>query len=171
MRENPAELVELICLDCDGVLTDGSIYVDDLGHETKRFHVRDGLGLRIWTKLGGEVAIITGRSSAALRHRADELGILHLYQGSHDKVADFGDLLNGLGLTASQAAFIGDDLPDLPVMKLAGYPIAVADAAKEVRDVAEFVTTRPGGLGAVREAVEHLLKTQDRWNEAMEFFG
>lgn len=171
MVANLVENIELICLDVDGVLTDGGIHIDDLGRETKRFHVRDGLGLRLWQHLGGEVAIITGRSGAAVRHRAGELGINHVFQGSRDKVADFGHLLDDLDLAASQAAFIGDDLPDLPVMRLAGYPIAVADAAREVRDIAEYVTTRPGGLGAVREAVEHLLKAQDRWDEALELFG
>ncbi len=171
MADSATDLIQLICLDVDGVLTDGGIYLDDRGVETKRFHVRDGLGLSIWRQLGGELAIITGRSGLAVRHRADELGIEHVFQGSTDKVADFGRLLNDLGLTASQAAMIGDDLPDLPVLRLCGYPMAVADAAREVREDAEYVTTRPGGLGAVREAVEHLLKAQDRWDEALELFG
>lgn len=171
MPDAATDLIRLICLDVDGVLTDGGIYLDDRGVETKRFHARDGLGLNIWKKLGGELAIITGRNGLAVRHRADELGIEHVFQGSTDKVADFGRLLNDLGLTASQAAMIGDDLPDLPVLRLCGYPMAVADAAREVREEAEYVTTRPGGLGAVREAVEHLLKAQDRWDEALELFG
>ena len=171
MPDAATDLIQLICLDVDGVLTDGGIYLDDQGVETKRFHVRDGLGLNIWKKLGGELAIITGRSGLAVRHRADELGIEHVFQGSTDKVADFGRLLNDLGLTASQAAMIGDDLPDLPVLRLCGYPMAVADAAREVREEADYITTRPGGLGAVREAVEHLLKAQDRWDEALELFG
>lgn len=171
MPDPATDLIQLICLDVDGVLTDGGIYLDDQGVETKRFHVRDGLGLNIWKKLGGELAIITGRSGLAVRHRADELGIEHVFQGSTDKVADFGRLLNDLGLTASQAAMIGDDLPDLPVLRLCGYPMAVADAAREVREEADYITTRPGGLGAVREAVEHLLKAQDRWDEALELFG
>lgn len=171
MADAAIDLIQLICLDVDGVLTDGGIYLDDRGVETKRFHVRDGLGLNIWKKLGGELAIITGRSGLAVRHRADELGIEHVFQGSTDKVADFGRLLNDLGLTASQAAMIGDDLPDLPVLRLCGYPMAVADAAREVREEADYITTRPGGLGAVREAVEHLLKAQDRWDEALELFG
>ena len=171
MADPATDLIQLICLDVDGVLTDGGIYLDDQGVETKRFHVRDGLGLNIWKKLGGELAIITGRSGLAVRHRADELGIEHVFQGSTDKVADFGRLLNDLGLTASQAAMIGDYLPDLPVLRLCGYPMAVADAAREVREEADYITTRPGGLGAVREAVEHLLKAQDRWDEALELFG
>ncbi len=171
MPQNAVEQIELICLDVDGVLTDGGIIIDSHGRESKRFHVRDGLGLRVWRTLGGEVAIITGRSGAVVRHRAEELGIDHVFQGSRDKVADFGRLLNDLDISATKAAMIGDDLPDLPVMHLAGYPMAVADAVREVRDAAEYVTTRPGGLGAVREAVEHLLKAQERWDEALELFG
>ncbi len=171
MADSATDLIQLFCLDVDGVLTDGGIYLDDQGNECKRFHVRDGLGLNIWQKLEGEVAIITGRSGLAVRHRADELGIEHVFQGSTDKVADFGNLLNDLRLTASQASVIGDDLPDLPMLRLCGYPIAVADAAREVREDAKFITTRPGGLGAVREAVEHLLKAQERWDEALELFG
>ncbi len=155
----------------DGVLTDGSIDLDDHGVETKRFFVRDGTGLSIWMRLGYEAAVITGRSGMAVEHRATELNIHHVIQGSNNKAASFGELLAELGLRASQAAVIGDDLPDLPMMKLAGYAIAVADAVAEIRAVAEFVTVRPGGRGAVREAVEHLLRAQDRWPEALALFG
>jgi 3-deoxy-D-manno-octulosonate 8-phosphate phosphatase (KDO 8-P phosphatase) len=170
MPDNHAERIRLLCLDVDGVLTDGSIRIDDRGVETKRFHVRDGTGLRMWLELGNEVAIITGRQGMAVRHRANELGIRHVIQGSRDKVASFGQLLENLELVASDAAVMGDDLPDLPMMSLAGYPIAVADAVPEVRRIAQFVTIHPGGLGAVREAVEHLLKAQERWDEALELF-
>jgi len=163
--------IRLLCMDVDGVLTDGSILLNDLGHETKRFHVRDGTGLGIWRRLGGEAAIITGRTGMALRHRATELGITLIYDGSADKRADFGSLLQRLDIPASHAAMIGDDLADLPVMKVAGYAIAVADAAAEIRAIAHHVTKAPGGAGAVREAVEHLLKAQDRWNEALELFN
>lgn len=164
------EPLRLLCLDVDGVLTDGSINIDDDGRETKRFHVRDGTGLRMWLDAGHDVAVITGRRGMAVRHRARELGIEHVFQGVRDKMAKFGELLTDLNLAASQAAVMGDDLPDLPMMKLCGYPIAVSDAVAEVREVASFVTVRPGGFGAVREAVEHLLKTQDRWGEAMQRF-
>lgn len=168
---NPAaENIQLLCLDVDGVMTDGSIVIDDHGVEAKRFHVRDGTGIKIWTKLGFQVAIITSRRGMAIRHRANELGIEHLMQGSQDKLADFGHLLNALGLGAAQTAMLGDDLPDLPIMKLAGYPMAVADAVAEVRDLAEFVTVRPGGHAAVREAIEHLLRAKECWDQARALF-
>ncbi|MCP3905022.1 MAG: HAD-IIIA family hydrolase [Planctomycetes bacterium] len=171
MPEDTAQSLRLLVLDVDGVLTDGSILIDGHGMETKRFHVRDGLGIQLWRLLGYDVAIITGRSSAAVQHRATELGIRHVFQGVGDKVAAFGELLKDLDINASQAAVIGDDLPDLPMMRLSGYPMAVADGSPEVRETAEFVTTRPGGRGAVREAIEHLLKLEDRWDEALAYFA
>ena len=168
---NPAiDKIQLLCLDVDGVLTDGAIAIDDHGVETKRFHVRDGTGIRIWTRLGLHIAFITGRSGMAVRHRANELGVLHVLQGVSDKLAAFGSLLNDLELAASQAAMLGDDLPDLPIMEMAGYAMAVADAVPEVREAADFVTIRPGGHGAVREAIEHLLKEKDRWAEGRALF-
>ena len=162
--------IELLCLDVDGVLTDGGILLDDRGLETKRFHVRDGTGLRIWQRLGYEVCLITGRDGEALRHRVAELGITHVVQGSRDKGAAFDKILGTLGLAARQAAMLADDLPDLPIMKRAGYAMAVADAVDEVRARARFVTGRPGGHGAVREAIEHLLKEKGRWDEALRLF-
>jgi YrbI family 3-deoxy-D-manno-octulosonate 8-phosphate phosphatase len=162
--------IQLLCMDVDGVMTDGSVLVDDRGIETKRFHVRDGTGIKIWTSLGLHVALITGRSGMAVRHRANELGILHVVQGVSDKLAAFGRLLNDLNLVASQAAMLGDDLPDLPILEMAGYPMAVADAVAEVRGVADFTTIHPGGRGAVREAIEHLLREMDRWDEARALF-
>lgn len=151
-------------------MTDGGVRLDDLGVETKRFHVRDGAGIRIWLKLGYEIAIITGRSGMAIHHRAAELGIRHVLQGLKHKREAFTGLLNTLDLRASEAAMLGDDLPDLPVMRLAGYPMAVADAAEEVRAAARFITTRPGGHGAVREAIEHLLKSRGEWDRALKLF-
>lgn len=165
-----ARKIRLLVLDVDGVLSDGLIHIDGRGVESKTFHARDGAGIAIWRKLGHEVAIITGRSSMTVQHRADELGIPHVFQGVRDKMKVLGTLLNELGLAASEAAAMGDDLPDLPMLRLAGYPIAVADAAREVRDMATFVTLRPGGRGAVREAIEHLLKAQERWAEALALF-
>jgi len=170
MAQHPTERIRLLCLDVDGVMTDGGIRIDDHGIETKRFHVRDGTGLRMWMALGYHVAIITGRSGQAVRHRARELGISHLVQGSGDKREAFHNLLSTLGLAASQAAMLGDDLPDIPVMVLCGYPMAVADASEEVRELAAYVTERPGGNGAVREAIEHILRARDEWEEAMEVF-
>jgi 3-deoxy-D-manno-octulosonate 8-phosphate phosphatase (KDO 8-P phosphatase) len=167
---DPARNIELLVLDVDGVLTDGRIHIDDRGVETKTFNTKDGLGIRVWMRLGHETAIITGRSGMAVQHRASELGIGHVFQGADSKLAAFGAVLDDLDLVASQAAVMGDDLPDLPVMRLAGYSIAVADAAEEVRKAADFVTVRPGGQGAVREAVEHLLKVTERWDESLALF-
>ncbi|HMN97487.1 MAG TPA: HAD hydrolase family protein [Phycisphaerales bacterium] len=160
----------MLCLDVDGVLTDGSISIDDHGREIKRFHVRDGTGLRLWRALGHEVAVITGRRGAALRHRLCELSIRHVVQGSQSKGEAFEALLEELELAADHVAMLGDDLPDLPILRACGYPMAVGDAAAEVRAVARFTTVRPGGHGAVREAIEHLLREQRRWDEALELF-
>jgi len=171
MTDRVAARIRLLCLDVDGVLTDGGISIDDHGCETKRFHVRDGTALRIWSQLGHEIAVITGRRGSAIRHRCVELGIRHVIQGVPDKREAFVTLLEQLDLPASAAAMIGDDLPDLPILELCGFPIAVADAVKEVKDCAAFVTVRPGGHGAVREAVEHLVKAQDRWDEALEAYA
>jgi 3-deoxy-D-manno-octulosonate 8-phosphate phosphatase (KDO 8-P phosphatase) len=163
--------VKLLCLDVDGVMTDGTIAIDDLGHETKRFNARDGLGISLWRSLGGEVAVITGRSGMAVRHRLQELGVRLLYSGSKDKLRDFASALAEAGVEPAQAAFVGDDLPDLPVLRACGYPVAVHDAAPEVRAAARYVTTAHGGRGAVRETVEHLLRSQNRWNEALAKFN
>ncbi len=162
--------IELLCLDVDGVLTDGALGLDDRGVESRRFHVHDGLAIKIWMKLGYRAAILSSRTSLAVERRAEELGIPHVLQGRDDKAAAFRALLADLKLEASRAAFLGDDLPDLPVLRLAGYPMAVADAVAEVREPAMYVSSRPGGHGAVREAIEHLLKAKDRWQEALALF-
>ncbi len=170
MTAAAAKNIRLLCLDADGVLTDGSIIIDDNGIESKRFHVRDGAGIRMWLKLGFELAIITGRRGKALQYRAKELGINHLIQGSAHKLADLTTLLETLGLQPENTAMLGDDLPDLPLLKAVGYPMAVADAVAEIRDSAAFITTCPGGHGAVREAIEHLLRAKNCWQQAMEVF-
>ena len=162
--------VKLLCLDVDGVMTDGSIMLDDNAVETKRFHVRDGTGMRVWSRVGYQLAIITGRSGQALVHRARELEVKHVFQGVKNKAECFRDLLASLGLDASEAAMLGDDLPDLPLLKICGYPMAVSDAVHEVRQVAAFTTSLPGGSGAVREAIEHLLVARGQWKEAVALF-
>lgn len=168
--QNVAAGIRLLCLDVDGVLTDGGISIDDAGHETKRFHVRDGAALRMWSRLGLEIAVITGRNGMALRHRLRELGVRHVIAGSKDKGSAFESLLADLGMRATEAAMIGDDLPDLPILRRCGLPIAVADASAEVLASARLVTTRPGGNGAVREAIERMLKDAGRWEEAVRTF-
>jgi 3-deoxy-D-manno-octulosonate 8-phosphate phosphatase (KDO 8-P phosphatase) len=162
--------IRLLCLDVDGVLTDGSILLDDHGVETKRFFVRDGTGLRAWQRAGGTVAIITGRSGEAVRRRAAELGIDLVLSGVERKGVAFENLLAELGVSAGEAAMVGDDLPDLPVLVRCGYPVAVRDAAPEVQAVATWITSHPGGRGAVREVVEHLLRARGAWEAAVAHF-
>lgn len=162
--------IRLLVLDVDGVLTDGGILLGDGGEECKRFHVRDGFGMRLWQRMGREIAVITGRSGMALRHRLNELGIRHLINGSKEKGADFERLCAELGVPAERTAMLGDDLPDLPILRRCGYPMAVRDAVSEVQAVARHVTTRPGGHGAVREAIEHLLTLDGVWQDALSLY-
>jgi len=126
--------------------------------------------MRMWSRLGLELAVITGRNGMALRHRLRELGVRHVISGSKEKGGAFEALLAELGMQPSDAAMIGDDLPDLPILRRCGLPVAVRDASPEVLAVARFVTERPGGSGAVRDTVEHILKAQGRWDEAVRLF-
>ncbi len=157
--------VELLISDVDGVMTDGSIIYDNQGIETKRFHVRDGLGIKLWQKSGNRFGIITQRSSQAVKIRASELGVEIVRQAATDKIVTLMDILKEVDLKPEQVAYVGDDLPDLAVLGLVGVAIAVADAAPEVRETADLVTSLPGGRGALREAVETLLKHQQRWDD------
>ena len=160
-----AARINLLLLDVDGVLTDGSVVYSDSGEELKRFHVRDGSGLKLWRAAGKRAAIVSGRASAAVERRAAELGIAPVLQGRDDKLQAFEEILAASGLTADRVCAIGDDLADLPILSRAGLAVAVADACPEVREVAHRTTITPGGHGAVREAVEWLLKLQGRWDE------
>ena len=162
--------IRLLCLDVDGVMTDGTIRIDADGAEVKSFSVRDGLGLRIWMDLGYEVAVITGRSGPSLQHRMNELGVRHLRSGVREKGVVFDALLDELGISGKETAMVGDDLPDLPILRRCGYPVAVHDAVAEVRAAASYVTESAGGKGAVREVVEHLLRSMGRWDEAVAKF-
>lgn len=132
--------------------------------------MRDGAALRMWSRLGFETAVITGRSGMALRHRLRELGVKHVIAGSKEKGAAFEALLAELKLDASCAAMIGDDIPDLPILRRCGFPIAVRDASPEVLAVAALITSRAGGNGAVRDAIEHILKAKGRWADAVRTF-
>jgi 3-deoxy-D-manno-octulosonate 8-phosphate phosphatase (KDO 8-P phosphatase) len=170
MPADPRSIV-LLALDVDGVLTDGSILLDDNGTETKRFNVRDGFGLRLWEKLGFRSAVITGRTGAALQHRAIELGLSDIIQGSQNKAESLDALVARTGAPPEQIAFLGDDWPDLPILRRVGYPMAVADADDEVRKLAAYVTARPGGRGAVREAVMHLIGSKGLMEKALSFYA
>jgi len=160
-----------VCLDVDGVLTDGRLWVDDQGRGARAFYVQDGLAIRWFEKLGGVVVICSGKRSEAVAARAGELGLKHVIQGSTDKLTDVQSVLVSLGLTFAQTAVIGDDLPDLPLMQQCGFPIAVANAVDEVKHAARLVTRRAGGQGAIREAFEHLLKQTGRWSQVLAHYG
>jgi 3-deoxy-D-manno-octulosonate 8-phosphate phosphatase (KDO 8-P phosphatase) len=162
--------IELLLLDVDGVLTDGRIVYADNGVELKRFHVRDGSGLKFWHLTGKRSAIVSGRKSRAVQVRAAELGVAPVFQGCSDKLPAFQALLTETGLRAEQVCAVGDDLPDLPVLRRAGLAVVVADACAEVRAAADYVTAAPGGRGAVREAVEWLLKLQGQWGAVVAEF-
>jgi 3-deoxy-D-manno-octulosonate 8-phosphate phosphatase (KDO 8-P phosphatase) len=155
--------VRLLLLDVDGVLTDGGVTWGNDGIEQKTFHIRDGLGLRLWQRAGCLAGIITGRSSHVVQVRAEELGIGIVRQGVEDKLSAAATILAECGLAWDQVAFVGDDLPDLPVIRRVGAGIAVADACAEVRGAAAWVTALPGGHGAVREVVERLLRARGAW--------
>lgn len=162
--------VTVLALDVDGVLTDGSVLLDHEGREIKLFHIRDGVGIRVWQRLGGTVAIITGRESAALRARMDELGVEHVFEGVEDKSQALDQLCDRLGVELDRIGCVCDDWPDLPLLRRVGYPMAVFDAAPAVRKAAVFVTRTVGGRGAVREAIEHLLKCQGRYEQALALY-
>ena len=155
--------VQLLLLDCDGVLTDGGVTWSDEGVELKTFHIRDGLGIRGWQRAGGRTGIITGRSSRIVERRAAELGVEFVRQGVDDKLAAAGAIIKECGLSWEQTAFMGDDLPDLPVVARCGVGVAVADACPELVAAAAVVTRLPGGRGAVRELVERMLRARGGW--------
>ena len=158
--------IRLLILDVDGVLTDGRIIVDDRGSETKVFHVRDGHGLVMLMRYGIDVILLSGRRSAAVEHRARDLGIAEVHQGIHQKVEVLESILSGRGFDPTDVAYIGDDVVDIPVLRRVGLAVAVADAVGEVRSLADYVTVSPGGQGAVREVCEQILKAQGKWAEA-----
>ena len=158
-----AKKIALLLLDVDGVLTDGRIIIDDRGVETKQFHVRDGQGIALLLRSGIEVGIVTSRSSRAVRHRARELGISLVRQGVRDKLATYRDIKRRWALRDSQIAYVGDDVVDLPILRQAGLAISVADGWSGLGSAVDYVTEQQGGVGAVREIAELLLKAQGKW--------
>ncbi|MBP86713.1 MAG: phenylphosphate carboxylase subunit delta [Planctomycetaceae bacterium] len=163
--EDRCKRVELILSDVDGVFTDGGIIFDNHGIEQKRFHCRDGQGIKQWQRGGFKFGILTARTSHIVKLRASELGVDIVRQGFEEKVPVAQDLMTDLELEADQVCYIGDDLPDLPVMRAVGLGIAVADACEEVRAGADYVTELVGGQGAVREAIEWILKAKGMWDD------
>jgi len=159
--------VQLIVLDVDGTLTDGTLLYDNNGGEAKRFHIADGLGIVMAQCLGLQFAVLSGRQSPAVERRMAELGVTDLVQKSGDKAEAMRQILERYGLEAGQVAYIGDDLNDLPAFDVAGVKIAVADAAELLRERADWVTPRNGGEGAVRDAIDEILRRQGRYEEAV----
>lgn len=160
MTLQQAKFIRLIAFDVDGIMTDGGLYLSDSGEEFKRFNSLDGHGLKMLKASGVELAIITGRTSRCVERRAQNLGIDYVYQGVHNKLATLQLLLSEMNIAIENAAFMGDDVVDLPAMSRAGLAISVPDAPQIVRDRSHYVTQRRGGNGAVREACEMLMAAQ-----------
>ena len=161
--ERRASRIKLLLMDCDGVLTDGRLWLTGDGDEQKSFNTHDGLGLTLLHRAGLKSGIITGRNSKAVSRRAAELGVEFVWQGNYDKITAFEETLRAASVNDDEVAFVGDDLTDIPVMRRSELAIAVADAVEQTRAVAHYVTRARGGRGAIREVIELILKSQGRW--------
>ncbi|MHC4727577.1 MAG: KdsC family phosphatase [Planctomycetota bacterium] len=159
--------IEMLVMDVDGVLTDGTLIINGDGTESKSFNSLDGHGIRMWQRVGLKVALISGRASEPTQCRAEQLQIEHVFQDCHHKLPVLKELLKQIGLSPNKVAYIGDDLTDLPVIRYAGFGVTVANAVDEVKQYADYVTTRTGGSGAVREVIEYILKNSGRWQQLM----
>ena len=166
--ERRASHIKLLLMDCDGVLTDGRLLLLENGDEQKWFSARDGLGLELWRRAGLKSGIISGRNSRAVERRARELQINYVRLGSDEKVKTFEEVLLEAEVADDEVAFMGDDLVDIPLMRRCELAIAVGDAAPETRQAAHYVTEARGGYGAVREAIELILRAQGRWGDLLE---
>jgi 3-deoxy-D-manno-octulosonate 8-phosphate phosphatase (KDO 8-P phosphatase) len=161
------EKIKLLVFDVDGVLTDGTIVVHGDGSESKSFNIKDGAAI-VWAQRAGlSIALLSARSADATAVRAAQLGIPTIVQGSANKIAGFEQILTGAGLTDEQVGYMGDDLQDLPVLRRAGFSAAPADASPEVRAAVHWVSASGGGRGAVRECIEHVLRSQGHWHAAV----
>jgi len=164
-QRRPARLlasVRLVAFDVDGVFTDGRFYLSNTGVESKAFCTQDGFGVRRLLSAGVEVAVISGRTSAAVAMRMDELGVRHVVQGCNDKIAAFETLIGALGIDSAECAYVGDDVPDLPLLARVGVSFAVANAVPELHQACDFSTQASGGFGAVREVCDMLLDARRR---------
>lgn len=162
-----AAKIRLLVLDVDGVLTDGRIMISGEGELFKSFSVRDGLGIKLLQKAGIEVAILTGRTSSIVARRAEELGMRRVEQGKLDKLPTLRKMLEDMQLEPEALAYMGDDLPDLPCLRIAGLAATPADGNPDLRPFVDFVSAKPGGAGAVRELAERILKAQGKWDGLM----
>jgi len=156
--------IDLLILDVDGVLTDGSVTASAEGESGQTVSVQDGLAVKLWQRAGGIASILSGRPNEHVATRARELGVEHILTGVDDKAAGLSELLRSTGREPATAAYVGDDLPDLQAMAACGFPVAVANAVPAVKRAAAYVTRRAGGEGAVAEVVEYLLRKKDCWS-------
>jgi 3-deoxy-D-manno-octulosonate 8-phosphate phosphatase (KDO 8-P phosphatase) len=166
-----AARVRLLALDVDGVLTDGTLYIGRYGEAMKPFHSHDGKGIKMVIACGIEVSVITGRRSVALARRTRELGIRHVIQGAQDKRSALTALCASLGFATTECAYVGDDIPDLGAVRIAGLGVAVANAHPHVAAACHWQTERPGGRGAVREVCELVLAAHERLQDLLEQHG
>jgi len=155
-----AHRIRLAIFDVDGVLTDGTVYVTERGEEMKAFSILDGLGLKMLSESGVVTALLSGRKSKMVALRAREIGIAHVLQGISDKLEAYHRLVRKLGLAEEETSFMGDDLPDLPVLRRCGLAFSVPNAPEVVRSHVHYVTRAPGGQGAAREACEFLMRAR-----------
>jgi YrbI family 3-deoxy-D-manno-octulosonate 8-phosphate phosphatase len=170
MPDDRCQQIQCILSDVDGVLTDGGILFNNEGIETKSFHIRDGLGIKLWQRAGYQFGILTARTSHIVKVRSAELGIKIVRQGFEEKLPIAQQIMAELKVDPAQVCYIGDDLTDLPVMRHVGWSVAVADAVSEIRDHADQVTKAAGGCGAVRELIEYLLRTKGRWEDLIRHY-
>lgn len=165
------EKIELILSDVDGVMTDGGIRLIDNGQQMVKFHIRDGMGVRLWREAGKRFGILTGRNLEAIRRRAADLWLDIVRLGVDDKLPEVDALAAEFGLSREQVCYIGDDLLDLATIRAVGLGVAVADAVEDVRQAAKYVTSVRGGEAPVREVIELILKNTNRWDEVMQRYG
>lgn len=165
-----ARRIKLLILDVDGVLTDGRLLFDDQGREYKCFHARDGHGIKLLRQSGVEVAVISGRKSQSVALRMKNLGIEHVYQGHEDKISAFQEVLEKTGVKPEQAAHVGDDLLDLPIMVRVGFAVAVKDANFAVKQHADWCTETRGGLGAAREVCDLIMQAQGTYERVLQHY-
>jgi len=166
-----AQRIKLLLMDCDGVLTDGRVWLWPEGDEQKAFHTRDGQGISLFHHAGLRTGIISGRESSAVARRARELKMEFVRQDATDKVPALEAILAEAQLELADCAYIGDDVGDIPVLRRVGLAIAVADAVEETKQASHFVTGQKGGCGAVREVCDLILRAQGRWDEVMRRFS
>ncbi len=159
--------IKLLLLDVDGVLTDGRLYYTSRGEEIKVFNVRDGLGIKLAQRAGIRVGVISGRNSEALINRLRELKVDEVHLGYNQKLPVLEDIINRLSLSLEEIAFLGDDYVDLPILRRVGFPMAVLDAPEEIKKNALYITKAKGGHGAVRDAIEFILKLRGQWEEVI----